>query len=333
MPQILRTTLVPDATPAADGTVTYSLPVNPISAILLTVKALNETSTLTAYSYVSALLAMVTNLNVKYRGATIVDGSLTDLAVIFACLARWFPFSLNNESEDNQVRSLTVPILFGRTPYSPTECFPASRSGDLILSLTEDIAVAGADGLIIQAETIELLDANPERFTKITTQTPAAFTAGSGNYVDLPIGNKLLGFLLRGFNVPDAADYQSSFGQVALQVDNVEVGYSETNWETLHGELARKMGLSHNLNAHYHTTDTADAATTYTDSLQQEDDGSLLNNYAFLDLDPLGDGTFSLDTRNAAQVRLKVTADATDATASRVLPIELVEIGGAAGQA
>ena len=133
--------------------------------------------------------------------------------------------------------------------------------------------------------------------------------------------------------MPDAADYQSSFGQVALQVDNVEVGYSETNWETLHGELARKMGLSHNLNAHYHTTDTADAATTYTDSLQQEDDGSLLNNYAFLDLDPLGDGTFSLDTRNAAQVRLKVTADATDATASRVLPIELVEIGGAAGQA
>lgn len=330
MPQILRTTLIPDAVPAADGVVTYDLPVNPLSAILITVKALNETVVPTTYSWITALLAMITNLNVKYRGATIIDGSLTDLAVINAILTKWAPYQLNAERLDNQVRAITVPICFGRIPYDPEECFPASRRGDLVLSLTEDIAVVGADGLIVQAETIELLDAQPQRFTKVTTQSPAAFTAGSGNFIELPIGNKILGALLRGFNVPDAADYQSSYGQVALQVDNVEVGFSETNWETLHGELARRLPNASLLTSHVHTENTAAAYAQYAYTLQQEEDGSLLNNYGYLDLDPLRDGTYSLDTKNAAQVRLRVTADATDATASRVLPVELVEIGATA---
>jgi len=322
MPQILRTTLIPDEAVAADGVANYDLPVNPLSAILLTVKALNESVALDTYSALAALLNMVTNLNVRYRGATIIDGSLSDLAVVMAALTQWQPYQLNRESVDNQVRSLTVPICFGRFPYDPMECFPATRRGDLVLQLTRDIAVAGADALVLQAETIELLDAEPARFTKITTQAPPAFAAGQ-NFVELPIGNRLLGVLLRGFNVPDAADYQASYGQVALLVDNVEVIYSETNWETLHGELIRKVP-AFALTEHRHSfVGVAAAAAGVT--RQQEDDIGLLENYALLDLDPLRDGSYALDTRGAAQVRLRIMADAADATASRALPIELVE--------
>lgn len=366
MPQILRTTLIADEAVTADGVRNYDLPVNPLSCILLTIKALNLTTTIADYSAIAQLLAMITNLNVRYRGATIIDGSLTDLAVGMAAISGWGPHQGNRQSADNDVRWITVPLLFGRRPYDPMECFPATRRGDLVMQLTRDIAVTGADNLVIQAETVEILDAAPARFTKLTTQSPAAFAAGQ-NFIDLPIGNKLLGMLLRSFNVPDAADFQASYGVVASQVDNVEVVYSEANWETLHAELARRIPAwtltahRHHMAAHIHLMDAAagifplDAADTalssvagvltvdgaadvgitgiqppaITHTLQQEDDVSLLENYAYLDFDPLNDGSYAIDTKGAAQVRLRVTADAADATQSRLLPLELVELAGA----
>jgi hypothetical protein len=323
MPQILRTTLIADEAVAADGIANYDLPVNPLSVVLITVKALNlDPAPVSTYSRIAQLLAMIPNLNIRYRGATIIDGSLTDLAVAMAALTGWHPLGLNAESADNQVRAVTVPICLGRVPYDPMECFPATRRGDLVLQLNRDIANLSHDGLVLQAETIELLDAEPERFCKITTQSPPAFVAGQ-NFVELPIGNHLLGLILQSFNVPDAADYQASFGAIALLVDNVEVIWSETNWETLHGELARRI-IPERFAGHRHNVNVA-AVATDTPSAEEETANSLLENYALMDLDPLKNGQYAIDTTGASQVRLRVTSDAADATQSRMLPIELVK--------
>src|SRR3990170_2573013 len=236
MPQILRTTLIPDAIQAADGVVGADLPVNPLSAILITVKALNLNAAGGAYSRVSGLLSMITNVRITYRGASPIDGSLTPLAVIMARLTGRAPFQPSHSNVIDTIRSITVPLVLGRRMYDPMECFPASRRGDLVLNLTTDVLTADLDNLILQLETVELLDAKPERFTKITT-IAQVFNATGEHDVELPIGNDLLGVLLQGPIVPTGASYNAWWGNTRLQVDNVETIYSTTQWETLHGEL------------------------------------------------------------------------------------------------
>jgi len=330
MPQILRTTLIADEAQAADGSPSFDLPVNPLSMILLTVKVLNETSTITNYRWISAILAAITNLNVSYRGANIINGSLTDLAVLMARITGRGPYQLNAVDVDNDVRAVTVPICFGRKPYWPEECFPATRRGDLILTVTTDIAAAGYDNMVLQAETVELLDATPSRFTKITT-TNKVNNAVSEHDIELPIGNDLLAVLLRDASPPQATDYNAQFGKVALQVDNVETMFSVANWETMHGELLADMAGFMALRPHVHAVNAAGAGQEFTREQTEGNQGSsLLDHYAYLDLDPLQDGQYALKTAGAARVNLRVTTEVASATAMRALPVELVQIGGPA---
>lgn len=330
MAQILRTVLAQDITvAAAASTQQYDLPVNPLSVILCTLKALNETSTVTAYSAFQAFFDKLTRARVSYRGASIIDGAPLDLVVIYAILTKWLPHQGQVNNTDNDTRSITFPLLFGRKPYDPAECFPASRRGELLLDLTFGADPAGMDTFILQLETVELLDAAPERFIK-TTFSDRIMASGEGNDVEIPIGNKILGMLARAATFPTAASYNSSFGQIALEVDNVEVIYSRTNWETLQGEIARRLIPGWNFYQHSHQENTAVAYTQNASTLQTRNDNPPVQQYGYLDLDPMGDGSYALDTRGAARVNLAITSDVTDASASRVQFIEEVPTGAAA---
>jgi len=329
MAQILRTVLIPDEAQAADGAPSFDLPVNPLSCILLTVKALNENAVITNYRYIKSLLDMITDVRITYRGASIIQGSLTDLAVLMARMTKWAPWQINAVETDNDVRGITVPLLFGRRPYDPSECFPATRRGDLVMTLSTDVALPGFDNLVIQAETIEILEATPERFTKITT-TSKVSNAVSEHDIELPIGNDLLGVLLRDASPPQAAAYTAQFGKVAVEVDNVETVYAEANWETLHGELHRDCPGLYSMQGHIHSVNAAGAARENTLEQQLGNAGeSFLDHYAYMDFDPMHDGTYALKTSGAARVNLRVTTEVGVATAMRVLPIELVPVGGA----
>lgn len=327
MAQILRTVLAQDITVnAAASTQQYDLPVNPLSAILVTLKALNETSTLTNYSSFLAFFDKLTRARVSYRGASIIDGASLDLAVLYALLTRWLPHQGQINNVDNDVRSITFPLLFGRVPYSSDECFPATRRGDLLLDLSFAADAAGMDNFILQLETVELLDAAPQRFIK-TTFSDRIMQSGDANDIELPIGNKILAMLLRAATFPTAASYNSSFGQLALEVDNVEVIYSRANWESLQGEIARRLIPGWNFHQHTHQENLAVAYTQNAATLQSRNDNAAVQQYAYLDMDPANDGTNALDTRGAARVNLAITSDVTDAAASRVQFVELVETG------
>lgn len=326
MAQILRTTLIVDEAQTADGVTNFDLPVNPLSIVLLTVKALNLTG-VASYLFIAGLLNMITNVNIRYRGATIVDGSLADIAMLNAIVTGWWPWQCAGAAADDAVRSLTVPICLGRRPYDPNECFPATRRGDLILQTTNDVAVTGQDGLILQAETVELLDATPSQFLKYTT-TSKVYNATGEHDIELPIGNDLLGVLLQGPVVPITASYNATFGRTKIQVDNVEAIYSETNWESLHGELLRRTGYPGAMLAHTHTVNVA--ASTEGITRENVNDDTIIDNYAYLDLDPLKDNQYALKTDGAARVNLRVNTEAASATAMRVMPVELVKVGGAA---
>ncbi len=240
MPRILRTTLLDSVAQAVSSTSTTDLPVNPLSAIILTLKTTNATTTLSNYSSIAALLALISQVTVSYRGANIIDGSLTDIAVLSAALSGWAPFQLNKIDTDTNVRSITMPIVFGRRPYDPIECFPATRRGDLQLKIVTAAAQTGVGTAILQVETIELLDAQPAAFLKQTTTTQV-FNSTGDHDIELPISNDILGMLLHSPALPAGTAYTNWFNKVRIQVDNVETILSETNWESLHGELRRKI--------------------------------------------------------------------------------------------
>lgn len=325
MPQILHTTLNNGRNVLAAGeSFSFDLPVNPLSVILLTFRALNNV--LVNVTAVADFLNKYTNVNVRYRGASIHDAPLKDTMIEAMVRSNWRPGFGQQGNVNNDGRSLTVPILFGRKPYDAKECFPATRRGDLILSMTAAADAGGLDGHSVQVETVELLDAAPERFIKFT-ETQQAMAAAGQNSIALPMGNKLLGVLMRPFAYPTDATFLSSFGEVSLEVDNVEVMYSHTNWETLHGMAARRLHGSPLIDQHTHPYITAAVATEYF-TRQSVNDTDLAQEYGLLDLDPHNDTEWALDTKGASDVKLSIVSDTADvANVSRIFPRELIETG------
>lgn len=326
MTQILHTTLIPDRTVLAAGeTFTRDLPVNPLSAIIMTLRALNNGAPPAAVSGVQTFFDKYTNINVRYRGASIINGRSEDLAVAMMLRERQAPKQGQVNRTDNDTRSLTFALLFGRRMYDAVECFPATRRGDLVLSITAAADAGGLDGHSIQVETVELLDATPTRFVKIT-ETQQAMAAAGMNDIDLPVGNKLLGVLMRPFTFPTGAAFTSSFGEISLEVDNVETIYSGINWESLQGMLARRAPPWWTDLDHIHGF--VDAAAGQTDTQQGTRDTPLAQQYGYLELDPHYDGAYALDTRGAARVNIAINSDVADgANVSRVYPVELIETG------
>ena len=329
MAQPLRTTLVPDqALNTAAGTDSWNLPPNPLSAIIVTLRALNETAALTTYSALAAFFTKFTNFAVRYRGASVFDASSLDAAMIAMILQKWAPKQGQVNNTNNDVRSVTFPILFGKKYGDPMQCFPATRSGDLVLSANWAADGAGLDGFSLQIETLELLDATPESFIKVTTSA-RTMTAGIGNTLDLPIGNKILGTLLRAATFPTGASFNSSFGQMALKIDNSEAYFSEVNWESVQGEMGRLLPAGWASVAHAHTENTAAAYAQNATTLESMIDTAAVQQYGYLDFDPMGDQTGGLETSGAARIVIQNNSDVADAADSFWLPIERVSIAAA----
>ena len=358
--QPLHTVLRPStALDATAETFTNDLPVNPLSVILVTLRALNNIAATSYADYaasVTALMSKISNIRAAYRGATIFDADPLDLAMVYGMFSKWWPIAGQTNQINNDVRSVTFPLLFGRKAFDPTECFPASRRGDLVLTTTTAADPTGLDGFTMIIETIELLDAVPTRFIKVTSSA-FSLAAGDVNDISLPIGNKLLGVLCRSGLFPTAASNDAGFNEVALEVDNVEVMQSRATWRGLHALWARRtrtdwlqMGHRHLLDIIASTTDPVltttalglsgtaaagsslitgnDAATLGHFGVAPHPEQDALQRYGLVDLDLLDDLSMALDTKGAADINLHVNASAAD-TAARVLPIEYVETGAA----
>lgn len=326
--QILRSVLEPGRTltAAAESGINFNLPVNPLSAVLVSLTALNNTAAITNYSALAAFFAKITKIRTAYRGASIHDGDALDLAMMAGILSRWWWKQGQVNDTDNDVRSLTFPLLFGRKPYDPKQCFPATRNGDFKLYLDTAADPAGLDNFALKLETIEILDANPESFLKIT-QNGKIMQTGGANEIELPIGNDLLGVLLRAATYPTGASNNSSMAEVALEVDNVEVGISKTQWHGLQGEMGRHIGDWMAYPAHVHTENTAAAYAQNASTLGGRVDIAMLQQYGYIDFDPLMDESYALKTAGAAKVNLAIKSDVTDASNSFAVTVEKVLTG------
>ena len=302
-----------------DGDVTYDLPVNPMSVILIHISPLNNTGSLPDYALLEGLLSAIDNIRITHKGSAIINASGVDLAALALLYHRIAIWQSNAVETNNDRRSLVLPLLFGRKPYMANECFPATRRGEFQMTITWDIADTGFDGLRMSIETIELLDVTPEWVQKTTTLSQT-FAATGDNDLDLPIGNAIRAILMFGTTAFAGASPAPSLGALEVLVDNKTRGYSATDFEVSRAVLGLAARPFPPDFRHIHSVNAAGAGDE--DVREPEIGSSLDDNYTLLDFDPTMDDLYILETANAARVNVRINAETADAV--RAIPIERV---------
>lgn len=321
MARFIHSILRANAAVAADGDVVYDLPVNPLSVVLLHLSPLNETSTIGNYSLMQALLSALDTVRITHKGASVVDVRGDDLAALAMLWQRFHIWQSNAVETDNDRRSLVLPICFGRRPYDPEECFPETKKGELQMSCTWDIAATGFDGLRVSIETVELPEASPTRVQKVTTLAQT-FAATGQNDIEIPIGNIVRAVLLWGTTSYAGATPAPTLGQLSVYKDNVQIGYTSTDWEVsraLRGMAGIPFPPSFE---HIHSVNAAGAGRE--DTEEPEIGLSKDAYYTLLDFDPNRDDMYALETSGAGRVHVRSDAEAAEAV--RMLPIEIVDV-------
>jgi hypothetical protein len=297
------------------------LPVNPLSAILLRFEITRTApAALLLYEAVDDLITAVTGVRILHKGEQVVSGSLRDLMLVNSVYQGARPGASKLHPIGAAVDSLIFPICLGRRLYDPESCFPATTRGNLRLELDTAVFPAGYGALRLSVEAVELIEAQPKEHLKYVTQ---ARTAVVGQFdAPLPIGNPLMGVLLFDTAIATLATDVSSWGTIKVLKDNVEQYHPLSDFVTLAGMLSGQLGSPSVLEAgHVHKFVAADALASMTDSAATLI-SSGVRGYAFLDYDPLRDGSYQLETKGAADVKIRGLG--ASATAVRYLPIERV---------
>ncbi len=327
MPAILHSVNQQNTVLTAGTPVAFDLPVNPLSAVLFTLRARDLTAVTAPRASLATFLGLITTIQVQFKGADQWNSSLADAFVAAALLLKKMPKHNAMLASATATRFVTVPIPFTRQLYWEKEAFPATRRGEFRMIVTPAASFAGFDTVTIQVETIELLDVQPTQYVKTTT-LQRVFPATGQQDFDLPLGNPMLGAVLFGTTTPDGGVFTNTWNQVAVLVDNVNFTYTTANWETLHNLMFNRLNAAFEPWTHAHIENLAavyaPAATTDV-PLQARD---LFRQYAYLDWDPNMDERYALHTEGRGRVIVRANAGVADT--ARVLPQELIRLAPAA---
>jgi len=301
----------------------FDLPVNPLSAILLRFQVTNVApAAILTYSAIDDIITQMTGVRVLHKGEQIVSGNLRDLMVLNAVYQHAYPGWAGLDNVDDAVRSVVFPICLGKRMYDPDSCFPATSRGNLRLEIDTGADGAAYDDINWSVETIELIESTPREYLKYVRQ---ARDSVAGQFdAALPIGNPLLGILLFDTGIATLSTEATSWGTVKVLKDNIEQYYPLSDFETIAGMLKTQMGATHAIIAgHQHLTSEGGGAELISDDMEQRistgDRG-----YAYLDFDPLRDGSYEMETAGAADLKIRGQGDA--AAAIRYYPIERVMV-------
>ena len=318
--EFIHSVLAQNEAVTAGTVISYDLPVNPLSFIMCTLKfQQNKANEAMDWDGVDA---MISKIEVLYKGSAIYSSNGSDLCAVDGMLCDFEPWTQNRYGLDNEYVTFCFLIPMGRTLYNPAECFPRSTRGELILQITYAAAFTDIDGVYAQFETVELPEANPEKYLRITTLsfTPAA--AGELD-VELPIGNQIAAVIFFGTTKPlaDADTKTLTYGQ--LLIDNQRRYYSQTNYETWRNIAAlRHRPLSAHA-YHYHQSKAAAYAQwQFTSEVLYRNDW--LAQHVMWEFDPMRDGAYLLETAGKSDVIARIYAG--DTNALRVLPCELIGV-------
>jgi hypothetical protein len=322
--KFLHSVVVQDQAIAADGIYTFDLGVNPLSALLISLRPLNNTGTLSNFASYLAICQAINRATVYKTGEAVVNMRGEDIAAMNYFRHGIVPYQGMHLDTDDFRRCTVLPMLFGKYPYDGKSCLPSVPRGQLSLELDLDIADTGYDGLRLSVEMIELLGVTPKEYER-RVQVVQTFAATGQQDVELSPGNLVRGILLYGTTPFTGATPAPSWGRVRTLLDNQEAGYSASDFEVaqmLHTLWGRQPPA---YDGHIHRTTTDGNAQTLVPTLGYASSVGLgWNNYAFLDFDPSRDDSLALDARKAS--RLQLRADAETADLVRAIPIEVVPV-------
>ncbi|GBD30200.1 hypothetical protein HRbin32_01301 [bacterium HR32] len=323
MPFAIRSILADYGGVVAGSEEQWDLPVNPLSHVDVTLRATMGPGL--ADVRWAELWDLVAELEVAWRGATIIGARGQDVAALGYAMWTWLPVVYHGRYVNGHEWVTTLRVAFGRYPYWPEEMLPPVRRGELTLRIRWASAFGPFSGVSRLVETTEVPDAQPRRFLKVTTLVHVPTATGPQD-VDLPLGNPIVGVILRGANVRQTSGGANTIEGVEVLVDNVEYWYTGARWDSLHQEFARRgpSGLWFS-RAHEHRYDPTGTAVTFTDRAHQYG-LDWLDRYAYLEFDPFTDPdlAWALHTAGRSRVHLRLTAG--DTGEMRVLPIEVVRV-------
>lgn len=300
---------------------TWDLPVSPLSHLLLTLKFTQTAEALQCpFLDIAKLLSKV---EVLYKGAGVTSMNGLDLLACGILICDFESWAVNATGQAEAERSLTFLVPFGRQLYSPVECYPSTSRGELILQITwQNTFSTYIDNVKLQVEAIELPDAHPERFLKMTTShvTP---TAVADYDVELPVGNQISDIVLWGTTIPLADADTATISKIQIRKNNSEYMYSKTNYETLHNMMGRLRAAPGYWGLHTHDllllTPTGSPVTFI------DPQNHILSNHLLVPFDVRRDGVHILKADDTKDLKIRISPD--DQLAVRVIPCEVVAIG------
>lgn len=277
----------------------FDLAVNPISFLLLHVRA---EATVNPADF-AQLLGHIQSVQVTFKGTQIMNVSGVDLArLVHQIWGKAIPIE-NFSTVSPGLVSFTLPIPFSRKPYWSKEAFPATRRGELTYTVTRTQALTNIANPVFSLEAVQMLEAEPTQFLKMVTLS-RAIVAGDSDF-EMPIGNPFVGLQVFSPTAMGNAPISETIRRMRLLLDNVEFDYADTAFD-----VARTIGWLRGADF-----------TNYVGV------PSLLRNYAYLDFDPLMDDSMMVETEGRASVKLRFQPDVGGTV--RVIPVELVKLPGA----
>lgn len=287
-----------DARTSATEVHTVDLPVNPISHLIFTIEAYNETNEAT----LTEILGFINSIKVTHMGRTIMALHGEDLALLNLYLFGSAGINIHPIATDNQHIGYSLIIPFGRSLFNPDECFPGTRRGELQFTMDMTALATTIDNGLISLAAIELPDASPSKYLKSSMLSITAPGATGDNDINLPIGNELLALLVRMTSWAGASEYLFGVDDWKFLYDNVERNFISGNAPSVISEMMFRVQKTTNLVA------------------AQGGPAPLLGNW--MDFDPTRDGKYSIATEGASSLVFRAGMGVNEAI--YVTPLELV---------
>lgn len=320
--EFIQSVLAHDEAVVAGTVPTYDLPVNPLSFTLLTLKfAQNKANDKLLFSNIPAMLARI---EVLYKGSAVFSMSGLDALACGLLVCNFESWNVNALGDDNDERAFTLLVPHTRTLYSPSECFPATTRGELILQLTYAAAFTDIDTVRAQIETVEIPGASASQFLKMTTKAVTPTATGQLD-IELPIGNDISELVLWQETIPAADADTVTINMLEILVDNINHFYPESFFETVHNMAGRMRAAPGYHGYHVHRMPEA-AFAQWDDTTPNIPCNHILSHHLHLPFDIFRNGEYSLKTQGASDVVLRI--DAGDIGAIRCIPCEIVGSAG-----
>lgn len=303
---------------ATATTINLTPPVQPLSGILLSFKL--KSGAADQIDSVTQIFSKITGVVFAFRSKSIINLTGAQLYALNKSIgAPIFPVrQASAANAANKVAQLWVP--FGYRPFDPDFAFPRVATGDTTLQITTaaDPSSPAYNNYTVTASFLQLPAANPTKFLRATQMVAAPSATGLFD-VNLPRAA-----LMCGIGVQQAHAFPASatptLNQLILLEDNMEFDYQGITDQEAYALAQLRSPIGYVGSDHVHTENLAAAYTQNAGTAGPLDQGGIMDLWTWLELDPLRDQSYAVDTTTLSQ--FVVRANVTTAENYTIIPLE-----------